>query len=83
MIIGSNTIIMIVKIMEMEIATDRSSFFAPEAAPVAMAAEVPQTDVAAERVISRGLFVIFNTLFPNHHIKRMTIGVTPQAIPRP
>ena len=82
-IIGSKTIIRMVKMMEMEIATDRSSFFAPEAAPVAIAAEVPQTEVAADKVISKGLLVILSTLLPNHHMKMITIGVTPQAIPRP
>ena len=69
--------------IEMEIATDRSSFLAPDAAPVAMAALVPQTLVAAARVITSGLLSIFNTLVPSHHMKRMTIGVTIQAMPRP
>ena len=40
--------------IDIEIATERSSFLAPEAAPVAIAAEVPQTEVAADKVITRG-----------------------------
>ena len=83
MIIGSNTIMMIVKMIEIEMATERSSFFAPDAAPVAIAADVPQTDVAAATVIRSGLFLILRILFPNHHMKMMTTGVTPQAMPRP
>ena len=82
-IIGSNTIIRMVKIMEMEIAIERSSFFALAAAPVAMAAEVPQTLVAAARVITSGLLSILKTLVPSHHIKMMTMGVTIHAMPRP
>ena len=81
--IGSKIIIRIVKMIEMDIATERSSFLHPEAAPVAIAAYVPQTDVAAERVMRSGLLVIFSTLLPNHHIKIITSGVTPHAIPRP
>ena len=83
MIIGSKTIIRIVKIIEIEIAIPRSLFFAPAAAPVAMAALVPQTDVAEAMVMTRGLLSILRTLVPNHHMKMMTIGVTPHAIPRP
>ena len=83
MIIGSNTIIKMVKMMEMEMAMERSFFLAPEAAPVAMAAEVPHTLVAADRVMTRGLFSILNTFVPSHHMKRITMGVTTQAMPRP
>ena len=82
-IMGSNTIMRIVNMMEMEMARERSSFFALAAAPVAMAAEVPQTDVADARVITRGLLSILSTLVPNHHMKMMTMGVTIQAMPRP
>ena len=83
MSIGPKTIIRMVKMMEMETAIERSSFFAPEAAPVAMAAEVPQTLVAEARVITSGLLVIFRTFVPNHHMKMITTGVTIQAMPRP
>ena len=83
MIIGAKTIIRMVKIMEIEMAMERSSFLAPEAAPVAMAADVPQTEVAEAMVMTSGLLPIFSTLVPNHHMKRMTIGVTIQAMPRP
>ena len=83
MIIGSNTIIRMVKMMEMEMAMERSSFLALAAAPVAMAALVPHTEVAEAKVMTKGLLPIFSTLVPNHHMKMMTIGVTPQAMPRP
>ena len=80
---GSNTIIRIVKMIEMEMASERSSFLALAAAPVAIAAEVPQTEVAEARVITRGLLSILSTLVPNHHMKMITMGVTIQAMPRP
>ena len=83
MIIGSNTIIRIVNMIEMEIAIERSSFLAPEAAPVAIAADVPQTEVAEAKVITRGLLSIFRTFVPSHHMKMITIGVTIHAMPRP
>ena len=69
--------------IEMEMAMDRSSFLHLAAAPVAMAADVPQTDVAAASVMTSGLFWIFSTFVPNHHIKMMTMGVTIQAMPSP
>ena len=80
MIIGSKTIIRMVNMMDMEIATERSSFLAPAAAPVAMAALVPHTEVADAKVITRGLLSIFKTLVPSHHINIITMGVTIQAI---
>ena len=83
MIIGSKTIIRIVNMIEIEIAIDRSSFFALAAAPVAIAALVPQTEVAEARVITRGLLSIFRILVPSHHMKIITTGVTIHAIPRP
>ena len=82
-IIGSNTIISMVNMMDMDTAMERSFFLAFAAAPVAIAALVPQTDVAAASVITRGLLSILSTLVPNHHMKRITIGVTIQAMPRP
>ena len=83
MIIGSNTIISTVKMMEMEMAIPRSFFLQLEAAPVAMAAEVPQTLVAEAIVITSGLLSILSTLVPNHHMNMITIGVTIHAMPRP
>ena len=53
------------------------------AAPTAIAAEVPQTEVAVATVMTNGVLSIFNTLVPNHHIKRITTGVTIHAIPSP
>ena len=69
--------------MEIEMVIVRSSFLQPDAAPEAMAAEVPQTLVADAIVMMSGLLSILSTLVPNHHINRITIGVTTQAIPRP
>ena len=69
--------------MEMLTTIERSSFLQRDAAPVAMAAEVPHTEVAAAMVMTIGLLLIFSTLVPNHHINIITIGVTIQAIPRP
>ena len=83
MIMGSNTIIRMVNMIEMEMAMERSSFLHLAAAPVAMAAEVPQTEVAAASVMTKGLLSSFRTLVPNHHMKMMTIGVTIHAMPRP
>ena len=83
MIMGSNTIMRMVNMIEMEMAMERSSFLHLAAAPVAMAAEVPQTEVAAARVMTSGLFLSFRTLVPNHHMKMMTMGVTIHAMPRP
>ena len=60
-----------------------SFFFALLAAPTAIAADVPHTEVAVARVMTNGLLSIFKTLVPNHHMKRMTIGVTIHAIPIP
>ena len=80
---GSRTIISTVKMMEMEMVIVRSSFLHLLAAPVAMAAEVPQTLVAEAIVITSGLLSILRTLVPNHHMNMMTIGVTTHAIPRP
>ena len=83
MMIGSKTIISTVNMMDMDTAIVRSVFLQLEAAPVAIAAEVPQTLVAEARVMTRGLLSIFMTRVPSHHMKRMTIGVTIHAMPRP
>ena len=82
-IIGSNTIMIMVKMMEMEMARPRSSFLHLEAAPVAIAADVPHTLVAEARVMTSGLLSILSTFVPNHHMKIMTMGVTIHAMPRP
>ncbi len=67
----------------MEITMERSFLLQPDAAPVAMAAEVPQTAVAEDRVITRLLSCIFNTLVPNQYMKIITMGVTTQAMAIP
>jgi hypothetical protein len=83
MIIGSNTIISMVNMIDTEIAIPRSFFFAPAAAPVAIAALVPHTDVAEASVMTSGLLTILRMRVPNHHMKRITIGVTTHATPSP
>ena len=80
---GIPTIISTVKISEVPTANARSVFLAFAAAAAAMAADVPQTEVAAAIVITSGLFWILSTFTPSHHMKMMTIGVTPHAMPRP
>ena len=80
---GMPTIIITVKIIEIDTATVRSVFLHFAAAPVAMAAEVPHTLVADARVITRGLFLILSTLVPNHHMKIMHSGHTIHEMPRP
>ena len=80
---GIPTIIITVKINDKPTANVKSVFLALHAAAVAIAADVPHTDVAAEITITIGLFFIFNTLVPNNHMKIITVGVTNQAIPKP
>ena len=67
---------------EIEIVSVSSSFFALVAAATAMAAETPQTEVAAAirtvRVLSS-----FRTEVPYLYIKNKTNGVTPHARSRP
>ena len=80
---GMATIMITVKIMEIDTATVRSVFLQLAAAPVAMAADVPHTLVAEARVMTSGLFLILSTLVPNHHMKIMQMGQTIQEIPSP
>lgn len=54
MISGSKTIIRIVKMMEMEMVIAKSVFLQPDAAPEAMAVDVPQTFVAEAMVMTSG-----------------------------
>ncbi len=77
------TIISTVKMSEVPTAKARSVLRARAAAAAAIAAEVPHTDVAAAIVITSGLLRIFRNLVPYHHMKIITTGVTPQAMPRP
>lgn len=80
---GRPTIMRTVKTSDVPTANARSVFFAFAAAAAAIAAEVPQTDVAAAIVMTSGLFRILSTFVPYHHMKTMTTGVTPQAMPSP
>ena len=69
--------------MEIETASERSVFFAFDEAPAAIAAEVPQTDVAVAIVITSGLLSILSTFVPKNHMKMITTGVTIHAMPSP
>ena len=60
-----------------------SAFFARQAAATAMAAETPQTEVAAAMMIVRVFDGIFSQRVPKSHMKTITIGVTTQATSRP
>ena len=51
----------------MDTVSERSFFFALLAAPTAITAEVPHTEVAVARVMTNDLLSIFKTLVPNHH----------------
>ena len=61
---GSNTIISTVKIIDTDTAILRSVFLALDAAPTAMAADVPQTLVAVARVMTSGLFSEIKNPYP-------------------
>ena len=60
-----------------------SSFLALTAAPVAMAAETPQTEVQVATVATRALLSILSTRVPYRYIKIITSGGTVQATPSP
>ncbi len=77
--IGMKIIISTVKISVMPTARVSSSFLARDAAATAMAAETPQTEVAAAMMITSGLLTIFRTRVPKSHMKMITVGVTIQA----
>ena len=57
-------IMMAVKTRERPMDRVNSSFLARQAAAVAMAAEVPQTDMSAEMTMFRVLEGIFSTTWP-------------------
>ena len=61
---GMTIIIMAVKTSDRPIESVNSSFLARQAAAVAMAAEVPQTDISAEITTLRVLDGIFMTFWP-------------------
>ena len=62
---GIATIIATVNSSESPIASDSSSFFALQAAPVAIAADTPHTDMSAAITMHRLLEGIFNQWTPN------------------
>src|SRR5690606_7209014 len=80
---GMTTIINTVNNREMVMATPTSSFLAPLAAPAAIAAETPQTEVAQVRVMLNSLLSSFRILSPNQNMTKTTIGVTTQATIKP
>ena len=77
--IGMKIIISTVKMRVIPTPRVSSSFLARVAAATAMAADTPQTDVAAAMIITSGLLTIFRTLVPKSHMKMITVGVTNQA----
>ena len=68
-----------VKVRESPTERVSSSFFARQAAAVAMAAEVPHTDISAEMTMFRVLEGIFSTFCPKMKVEISTMGVTTQA----
>ena len=60
-----------------------SSFLARAAAAVAMAAEVPHTDISAEMTMFRVREGILSTFWPKMKVEISTIGVTTQATKMP
>ena len=76
---GIAIIMMTVNESDMPMASDNSSFFALQAAAVAMAADTPQTDMSAAITIFSDGDSIRSTLWPNQKVVTSTIGVTTQA----
>jgi hypothetical protein len=62
---GIATIMMTVKKSERPIASDSSSFFARHAAPVAIAADTPHTDMSAASVMQSGRDGMRSACTPN------------------
>ena len=61
---GIATIMSTVKKSESPIASESSSFFARQAAPVAIAAETPQTDMSADTTMQSDFDGIFRRCTP-------------------
>ena len=80
---GIAIIMTTVKIRVMPTARVSSSFFARAAAATAIAAETPQTDVAAAMTMTSEGLAIFSTRVPKRYMKTRTIGVTSQATKSP
>ena len=80
---GMATIIATVKASDRPMASDSSSFFALQAAPVAIAADTPHTDMSAEITMHSDFDGIFITRTPNQYVATSTIGVTTQLVSNP
>jgi hypothetical protein len=80
---GITTIITTVKIRDIPTASVSSSFFTRAAAATAIAAETPQTDVAAAITITSPRLGIRSQRVPKAYIVNKTTGVTIQATNRP
>ena len=80
---GITIIITTVKMSDMPTASVSSCLCARAAAATAMAAETPQTDVAAAMTITSDRLPIFRKRTPKRYMKTMTSGVTSQATKSP
>jgi hypothetical protein len=73
---GIATIMSTVKTSDRPMASDNSSFFARQAAPVAIAADTPHTDMSAVTTMHRDREGIFSRCTPAQYVATSTIGVT-------
>ena len=80
---GMVTIMMAVKVRDRPMDRVSSSFLARQAAAVAMAAEVPHTDMSEEMVMFRVAEGILRTFWPKMKVVMSTMGVTTQATKMP
>ena len=80
---GMTIIIATVKMSDMPTASVSSCLRARAAAATAMAAETPQTDVAAAMTMTSDRLPMRRKRTPNWYMNRMTIGVTNQATKSP
>ena len=80
---GMATIMMAVKVRDRPMDRVSSSFLARQAAAVAMAAEVPHTDMSAEMTMFRVREGILSTFWPKMKVLMSTMGVTTQATKMP
>ncbi len=80
---GITTIMITVKNSDSPIASESSSFRARQAAPVAIAADTPQTDMSAETTMHRDLEGILSRCTPHQYVLTSTIGVTTHDVSSP
>ena len=80
---GITTIMITVKNSDRAIVSEISSFFARQAAPTAIAAETPQTDMSAESVMQSDRDGTRRMWAPNRYVATRTTGVTIHAVMMP